>query len=223
MSGTDYGSPEIADLIAEAIASAMAGTHSALPGIVQSYDDATQTCSVAPAVRRPVPLEDGTFVTETMPIVQNVPVMVLGSPAFSVQFQLAKGDSVLLVYLDYSPAAWRRSGVVSDPHDTRQHGPAYPVAIPWMRPSGAAGPDDQNTAGASSGVRLKFTPTTVETGNGSDFVAMAAKVDARLTALETWAGVVTFPVVSLGSPTGPAVPTLVPGGGPTASVNLKAD
>ncbi len=214
MSGTDYGNPEFADIVTEALASALAGTYGALPGIVQSYDDATQTCTVAPAVKRPVPLEDGTFQTEALPIVQNVPVMVLGSPAFSIQFQLAKGDSVLLVYLDYSPAAWRRSGVVSDPHDTRQHGPAYPVAIPWMRPSGASGPDAQNTAGKSSGVRITFKPTTVEVGGGGDFVALKSAVDAIQQSLDTHV-----------HPTGvgPSGPVAVPLGPQASSTTLKAD
>jgi hypothetical protein len=180
---TDFGTPEQADLIKEAIASALLDVHVCMPGIVQSYDDATRTCSVAPAVRRPVPVEDGTFVTEDLPVIQNVPVLVLGSPAISIEVELVKGDTVLLLFADYSFAGWRGNGQVSDPPDLRKHGPGYPIAIPWMRPSGGASADEKSTIGKAGGVRLHFKSGTIEVGNGTDFVAMAQKVDAAFSAL----------------------------------------
>lgn len=230
---TDYGSPQNADLIREGVASALLDLHVATPGIVQSYDDATQTCSVQPAVKRPLPVEDGTLILDAPEVVQNVPVLVFGSPKLSAQVELAKGDTVLLVYLDFSPAAWRGSGVQSDPHDTRQSGPAYPVAIPWHRPAGKAGPDAQNTIGASdsASARFVFTASTIAAGTGSDFVAMAQKVDAALANIQTTlasfgttqAAASTGPLAALASGfTGLATAMGTPAA-PTASTNLKAD
>lgn len=234
---TDFGTPEQADLIKEAIASALLDMHVFQPGIVQSYDDATKTCSVAPAIRRPIPVEDGTFVTEDLPVIQNVPVMVLGSPALTVEVELVKGDTVILLFADYSLAAWRGSGQVSDPPDLRKHGPAYPVAIPWHRPKGKASADEKSTIGKAGGVRVHFKASTVEVGSGSDYVAMAAKTDARLTALESFAsqqamfdsththpvaGITPGPGAVTSAPAAAPPPT-PPSGSSTASTTLKAD
>ena len=182
---SDFARPEIYDIVADAIQSALLNLHVGSVGIVQTYDDATQTCSVQPAVKRPVPVDDGSVQTETLPVVQNVPVIVFGSPKASFQVELAKGDTVLLVYLDFSPAGWRGSGAVSDPLDVRQHGPAYPVAIPWYRPAGRGGADAASSLGAAGGARLKFLASTIEAGDAAQLVAIGQKVDTALAALQT--------------------------------------
>lgn len=182
---SDFARPEIWDIVAEAIQSALLNHHVASPGIVQSYDDSTQTCSVQPAIKRPVPTEDGAVVTETLPVVQNVPVLVFGSPKLSAQVELAAGDSVLLVYLDFSPAAWRGNGAVSEPIDVRQHGPAYPVAIPWYRPKGKGTSDSASSIGATGATaRFVFTESDISAGAGAQLVAIAQKVDAMASALQ---------------------------------------
>jgi hypothetical protein len=230
---TDYGSPEQADLIREAIESAILNLHVHAPAIVQSYDDTTKTCSAAPVTRRPLQVDDGTTVTEDLPVIQNIPVLALGSPALSIDIELGKGDTVLLLFLDYSPAAWRGSGQVSDPPDLRKHGPGYPVAIPWLRPAGKASSDEKSTIGKPGGVRVHFKTSAVEVGDGSDYVAMAAKTNARLDALEQFAAdqatfdsTHTHPGVTAGPGTsGPAAapPPTPPSGSSVASTNLKAD
>jgi hypothetical protein len=218
---TDYGSPENADLIREAIASAMLPVFVACPGIVQSYDDDKKTCSVAPATRRPVPMADGTMTTEEVPVIQNVPVLVLGTPAVSVEVDLVRGDSVFLVFCDYSFAGWRSTGAVADPRDARKHGPSYPVAIPWHRPKGRASTDEKATMGKAGGVRIHFKDETIEIGEGGDFVARASVTNARLDALEAFASSHTHPVS--GPAAGPSTPPFVAGGGPVDSTNLKVD
>lgn len=229
---SDFSKPEIYDIVYEAIMSALLNVHVASPGIVQTYDDATQTCSVQPAVKRPVPDELGEIVTEELPVIQNVPVFVLGSPKLTVQTGLAKGDSVLLVYLDYSMAAWRNTGQVSEPGDVRQHGPGYPVALPWYRPGGKAGSDAMPTIGATGGPRLKFSASAIEAGDAAQLVAIAQKVDAALSALQTilasfastQAGASTGPLAALASgftALGTAMGTWPPAPGTAGSV-LKA-
>lgn len=227
---TDYGTPENADLIREAFESATLSMFVASPGIVQSYDDTKKTCSVALASRRPVPMADGTITTEEVPVIQNVPVLVFGTPAVSIEVDLVRGDTVLLVFCDYSFAAWRSTGGVGDPLDARKHGPSYPVAIPWHRPKGKASTDEKATMGKAGGVRLHFQTGTIEVGDGSDFVAMAAKTNARLDALEAHAGSHTHPLTgTLTPPTAVAgtttapTPPFVAGGGDVSSANLKAD
>ncbi len=226
---TDYGNPEGHDLISEAIKSALLNAFFACPGIVQSYDDDKKTITVAPATRRVVPLADGTTTTEEVPVIQNVPVLVFGTPAVSLEVDLVRGDSVLLVFCDYSFAGWRSTGAVADPRDTRKHGPSYPVAIPWHRPRGRASTDEKATLGKAGGVRIHFNATTIEVGDGDDFVARASVTNARLDALEAFmashthvvSGTLTPPTAVAGSAAPPA--GFTPGGGPVDSTNLKVD
>jgi len=226
---TDYGNPEQHDLIREAIESALLPFFVASPGIVQSYDDEKKTCSVAPATRRVVLMPDGTTTAEDVPVIQNVPVLVFGTPAVSVEVDLVRGDTVLLVFCDYSFAAWRSTGAVSDPLDARKHGPSYPVAIPWHRPRGRASEDEKATVGKAGGVRIHFETGTIEIGNGGDFVALQGPTNARLDALEQamashthpFTGTLTPPTAVAGT-TSPA-PGFSPGAGDVSSSNLKAD
>jgi len=224
---SDRASPEIESLIAEAIESYMGNVHVSLPGIVESYDAATQTATVQPAVKRPIMSEDDVLQWEAYEPIQNVPVEFSGSTSLSFHFALSPGDTVVLCWQDFSIATWRNTGAVSEAGDTRKHGSSYPIARPWYRPSGGPGPDTDNSIGLPGGLRIQFTSSAVKVGEGSDFVAMAAKVDARIAALETYvtshthpvAGVTAGPAAVVSAP--PAVPPTP--GSPTASSNLKAD
>lgn len=222
---TDRASPDIESLIVAAIESYIDGVHVSLPGIVVSYDSAKQTATVQPAVKRPIMNEDDQLVYEEYAPITNVPVEFPGAASLSFHWALAKGDSVVLLWQDFSIATWRKTGKVSEAGDVRKHGPSYPVARPWMRPSGGPGPDTDESIGVPGGLRIHFTSSAVKVGTGADFVAMAQKVDARIQALETFVASHTHPYVD--TPIGAAV-TAPPAPGPTpgtstASSNLKAD
>jgi hypothetical protein len=219
---------ELDQLIAAAIDSALANVRVALPGVVKSYDAATRTVTVQPAVRRPVEDTTGTVQYEEFPPIQNVPIVFPGAASLTVYFALAAGDIVELVWQDYSPAQWRASGQVSDAPDIHPHGPSYPVAIPWYRPGAGPGSEPDESIGKPGGLRLHFGASAIGAGGQSDFVAMAAKVDSFLSTLQSAiAGVVPAP------PSGPDAgePGLIAlqaalaswPGGSVASSNLKAD
>lgn len=217
-----YGTPDVSSVIAEAIASALLGLRVATVGIVKTYDAATQTCSVQPAVRRPVDADDDTVLQEADSIIQNVMVGHWGAAALSSHATLAAGDAVLLVYLDYSPAVWRARGVLSDTPDTHAH--RYPVALPFYRPSGGAGGDTDLSIGEPDGTRVRFESGVVRVGAtvdpAADFVALAAKVDARLTALEAFAASHTHPVP--GVTTGPGAAVSSPAAGAPTGASVAA-
>jgi hypothetical protein len=228
---TDRASPDIEHLITSAIESYVDNVHVSLPGIVVSYDAAKQTATVKPAVKRPVMNEDDQIVYEEYAPISNVPVQFPGAASLSFHFALAAGDTVKLVWQDFSIATWRKTGKVSEAGDTRKHGPSYPIAEPWMRPNGGPGPDTDESIGKPGGLRLVFTDTAVAVGTGTDFVAMALKVDAGFAALQ--ATLATFAGTQATASTGPlaalqpgysalatAIAVPVP---PTASSNLKAD
>ena len=212
-------SPGGAEATAAAIETQLANLYKACPGIVRSYDGATKTITVQPVTNRPITDADGQLSHEAQPEIQNVPVEFFGSSNLSVVTELEQGDSVLLVFLDYSPAGWRRTGKPADAGDARAHGPSYCVAFPWYRPSGGAG-QDQDTAsiGKPGGpVRVHFEAGTVTVGTagGGDFVALKPAIDQIQQAVDT--------TVSYGTPWGPTfVGNLAPIGPVVSSTKLKA-
>lgn len=216
-------SPEFAEVISAALDAQHAAVHVSRPAVVDSYDAATQTCTCTPVITTPLLDEDGITVYEALPAVQNVPVLFPGGSGFSMHWLLTKGDTVELLFQDYSPAQWRERGVVSDPPDVRAHGPGYPVAVPWYRPGGAAGPDQDRSIGAPGGLRVHFDPGFVRVGSGADFVSLAAKVDAGFAALQSALNahthVTTCPAGSGSTATGLPAAASVP---PTAASTLKA-
>jgi hypothetical protein len=213
--------PELAELMRAAAENALTHVHVSVPGVVKSYDAATRTCTVQPLITKPLATESGAIVYERFEAVQNVPVLFRGSAAFSEHFTLAAGDTVELLFQDFSIAQWRARGEVSDPADIRQHGPSYPVAIPWYRPAGAPGElDPAESMGKPGGLRLHFGTSAIGAGDQSDFVAMAAKTEARLTAIENFLNTLVLPVS--GASAGPPGTPLTPGDA-VASTNLKAD
>ncbi len=220
--------PDVTELIRSAIDSRLLDVNVCLPGIVVSYDAATQTCEVRPAVKRPLDTDSGEVVHEEIKPIQNVPVAFPGGGNFSQHFALAAGDTVLLVFSQWSFAQWRQTGVVSEAGDLRMHAPAYPVAFPWYRPQGKPAADTGNTQGVPGGLRLHFGASAIGVGGQADFVAMAAKVDARLGALESAMNSHTHVVATTGtaaaqSGTAAAAAGAVTPGASTASTNLKAD
>ncbi len=212
------GNPEDESLVAAALASALLNVRVAGIGTVKSYDDSTKTCSVQPMVKRPLETDEGDVVQTASPVVQNVMVAQWGGSGLSANSVLVAGDAVLLVYLDYGATAWRGTGKVSDAVDTHKHGPSYPVAVPFVRPSGGPGSNAGNSIGFESGVRIHFTASIARVGGASDaedFVALKSAVDAIQQNLDTMA--------SFGTAFGPTTPgNLAPAGAQASSTKLKA-
>lgn len=213
-------SADIVELIKAALESRLLDVHVAIPGIVRAYDASTETCTVEVVTLRPLDTDDGDVVHEAVRPIQNVPVGFWGGTHLNAKFDLAEGDTVLLVFSEWSFARWRESGQVSEPGDLRQHSPAYPVALPWWRPNGRPGADAADSIGRPGGLRLRFGASAIGVGGLADFVALAAKVDARLDALEQAFNTHTHPVS--GSLAGVTTELVTPGSS-TASTNLKAD
>jgi len=221
MTDVNRGSLELPSLIALAAEAAGARISVAIPAIVKSYDPETRTCVAQPVTRHPIETLDGDVTHEEWAPIPNVPVVFPGAASLTIYFALAAGDVVELVFQDFSIAQWRGTGKVSDAGDLHAHSPSYPVAIPFYRPNGKGGTDaSDESIGKPGGLRLHFKDGTIEAGAGSDFVAMAAKVDARISAIETYLTALTLPVS--GATAGPPAVPYTPGA-PTASTNLKAE
>lgn len=186
------------EMLGEWLESTSLDVHTSMPGIVQSYDDTAQTCSVQPAVRR---LLDGEF--EELPVMQGVPVMFPGAGGFAVVFPLVKGDMVWLHFSETDWAEYRSTGQLSRPRDVTRHALSYPCAYPMNR-----------TALAGTGARI-VAPSPVCVGNdiGAQFVVLEEKLMQRFNEH-------THPTAGTGAPSPPTVPLTL---GQIASTKLKAE
>lgn len=173
--------PSMAEILRRAIESRLGDLYTAGVGEIQAYYPDTQTADIAPVVRRPLPTEDDVIVYEDLPILPNVPVLFPRGGAYSITWPLVKGDFCDLLIQTYSFAQWRQSGETSDAGDIRPHHLGNAIAIPGLAPN--ANPIDP--AQASAAAIIIEGPAIWLGKDATEFIALAGKVDAQLTALKT--------------------------------------
>jgi hypothetical protein len=226
--------PELANVILDAIDSALIDVHTALPGAVQTYDATTQTAEIEIQTKRILERSDGSYLSEELPILVNVPVAVWGSVDYLLGFALSPGDTGMLVFSETSLDQWRTKGEVTSPSDIERHGLSGAVFWPGGVRDVSQILADVLTSGAvfgkRGGAQLRANGTTMEaTSSGAaastgGFVALATLCDTLWSTLDTvlrnWT-----PVANDG---GAALKTAYLAAFPTppssvASSNLKAD
>lgn len=123
--------------------------HVALPGRVENYDAATQTCSVQPLLPKIFVGEEDKLLLR-MPVISNVPVVFPRAGNFFMSFPLQKGQHVLLVVVEQSLEEWIRTQQGEEwfkktselnpevPYEVRDHHLSDAVAIPGLYPIPAA-------------------------------------------------------------------------------------
>ncbi|HLV68346.1 MAG TPA: Gp138 family membrane-puncturing spike protein [Polyangiaceae bacterium] len=132
--------PPLAEVIRLAIESRLAEVHTCLPGRVVTYNPATQRAEVQLVIRSAVEAEDGSTVHEDPPIIPNVPVAWMRGGGYSLQFPLAPGDHVWLMFSEAAMGHWRDTGAISNPGDLARHSLSYPIALPCIAPDAQALP-----------------------------------------------------------------------------------
>ena len=80
----------------------LSSLHCALPGVVESFDSASQTAVIRPGVKG-------------MPLLHDVPVFM------PVSFEIAAGDPCLVVFADCDIDAWFEGGEQTEPISGRKH------------------------------------------------------------------------------------------------------
>lgn len=166
----------------------------ALPGRVLSYAAATQSATIEIQLEMPLPKIDargeeraGEYDHEEFPRLHGVP---LGHPrggGFFVHFPLQAGDFVWVMFSDQSLDEFLRTGIVSKPQDVRTHD-LFPYALPVSDPSQGgqlSSPSSTDlTIGREGGSEIRIKPNDeVHVAGGSDYVALAQKVEAQLQAI----------------------------------------
>lgn len=125
--------PSIVDIIGRFIDGKVADINVAMPGIVVSYDAATQKADVKPSLQRGSLGDDGGRVSSSVAVISGVPVVFPGAGSYSITFPVAAGDCVLLVFSQRSLDRWVSRGGEVDTEDDRLHDLSDAIAIPGLR------------------------------------------------------------------------------------------
>lgn len=125
------------DILARIFDQELADLHVCKVARVERYDAATKRCDAQPIYKRIV-VDDLGERTESEPLIPNVPVAWPGSGDLSLEFDIAKGAYVLLLFADHSlDRVADRTGQIDplaqrDPGADRAHhlsdAVAYPIA-----------------------------------------------------------------------------------------------
>jgi hypothetical protein len=105
----------------EAVKKARGGVWVALPGIIQSFDAETMTCTVQPATRARRKDETGDTQDAALPLLVDCPVQFPGGGGCSLTFPVATGDECLIIFSSRSVDAWWQSGEIQNQYGYRTH------------------------------------------------------------------------------------------------------
>ncbi|PQK80232.1 Gp138 family membrane-puncturing spike protein [Pantoea ananatis] len=140
-----------------------------LPGIVQSFDPATCTCTVQPAIAGQGVDEKGQSQSAPLPLLIDVPVIFPRGGGCTITFPVKAGDECLVVFSDRCIDFWWQNGGVQEPVDPRQHDLSDAFAF--------VGPQSQ--AQKISGIST--TSVQVRTDDGSSFIELMQGGNVNIT------------------------------------------
>lgn len=119
----------LAEVIRTGINAALLELRTALPGTIESYDEATQLASVRLGIRRQYETEDGSIESVEIPKLVDVPVVFPRAGGFALTFPVAAGDGCLVVFCERDIGGWMETGRVQDPVTRRRHDYSDAVAF----------------------------------------------------------------------------------------------
>lgn len=113
----------------DAMENMLANLRVAMPGIVQSFDPATQTATVQPAINENVKIGDGERQAMSLPVLSDIPVQFPRGGGYSLTLPIRPGDECLLVFSDSCIDGWWQSGGIQNQMERRRHDLSDATAI----------------------------------------------------------------------------------------------
>lgn len=154
----------------------------AIPGIVQSFDSATQTVSVQPVTNELVYTDwQEEPVNHPLPLIDHIPVVLPRAGGFTLAMPIQQGDECLIVFADMDTSAWFQSGGTQNNQILlRRHNlsDAFAVIGTWSQPRVL-----ENYPASAAQLRSDDGDTVVEVGNNEITIkAQTVNVQASGTA-----------------------------------------
>mgnify|MGYP003588401592 FL=1 len=114
-------SPDMLQIIKDAIRGELANLWTSLPCIVDSYDPNAVTVVVQPTIKIPVKKINGSVELVQLPLLMDVPVMFPCAGGFTITHPINVGDECFVSFASRNIDIWWQSGGVQNPFDTRKH------------------------------------------------------------------------------------------------------
>lgn len=114
-------SPDMLQIIKDAIRGELANLWTSLPCIVDSYDADAVTVVVQPTIKVPVKKINGSVELVQLPLLMDVPVMFPCAGGFTITHPINVGDECFVSFASRNIDIWWQSGGVQNPFDTRKH------------------------------------------------------------------------------------------------------
>lgn len=161
-----WGSATLLDAIRAVVSEDRKTLHTALPGIVQEFDAATQTARVRPAIKR-VWIDEG---PKDLPDCVDVPVQFPRGGGFVLTFPVAPGDECLLVFAERAVDNWFTDGGTQEPAEVRFHDLSDGFAIMGFSSLGRAVAGVAGVAGDAVELRTLDGTTVLRVEAGKVYV-----------------------------------------------------
>lgn len=171
--------PTLSDVIRIALDARDERLRVAMPGEIKSYDATKQSAQVQPLLKCAFLDADGARQVESLPLLNNVPIVFPGGGGFRLTFPVKAGDVVLLVFADQSLDRWKSRGGDVDPGETRPHDLSNAIAIAGLHDlahawTGAS--SDSLTIGNDGGMQIEIRADQIKLNAGSTPVAKEGSV-----------------------------------------------
>ena len=115
------------------IDSALNNVHTCCPGVIDSFNPTTMTVEVVPALRKLYFADGEAGVWMDLPMVVDVPVVVLSGGDFAITFPIQQGDECLLLFSERAIDNWHETGNVSELAHARTHSLSDAFALVGVR------------------------------------------------------------------------------------------
>jgi hypothetical protein len=93
----------------------------AIPGIIQSFDVATQTCVIQPAIREKITNSDYSTSWKDLPLLLDVPIVIPRAGNFALTLPVQQGDECLVIFSDMCIDGWFSLGGLQNQLEKRRH------------------------------------------------------------------------------------------------------
>jgi hypothetical protein len=229
-------------MINKAISAALDEVRVALPGVVEKYNLDEQTVDVRPLLLHRLIDDDGAITREELPVIPSVPVTWQRAGGFFQTLPLARGDTGIIIFCDWSIDQWLEKGGSApvDPLDARPHSLTAATFSPGLHdlknPIADAHAENM-VLGKDGGSQVHIKPNgEIHLGSESaaDFVGLAGKILTELqaakadrvamkTTFDSHAHIMSVPSVTPGPAPQTAAPPAVPMPTPTDPNSVAAD
>ena len=150
----------------------------ALPGIIQSFDPATQTCVVQPTLQFEVADAEGNTTWVNMPLLVDCPVFFPSGGGITLTFPIAAGDECLVIFANRCIDGWWQLGGIQTQAEFRMHDLSDGMVLPGFDSVPNVTPNLSTTAAQlrnrAGDTFVEVAPSGVIKVNASASVAVTA-------------------------------------------------